>query len=212
MNYYDPRHKNRESLWSLDQDTLYIVEGVPSKGKKYDGTISAVYETRNDREIRFAIKDVLVRRYDKNVALDASPVVAIADHLNCIRPKRNTERMRLDGDERLFFIGKPKVYYTEKMPDGAITMNLYADINIAERVIDLHKRIRLLNTEWNTTNPREVPIRVNKTQKLIEDLERYIADYFYVPWYDLKQTKEHLSVIKRNYAKQTRRLELYPPT
>ena len=189
-------HEQRESLWLLNPDEIYIVSGKPS----------GVYNTNKETNIRFALKDVIVRTLDKDVPLSESPAVAFADHINVFRKIEGMDYINFDDDDKeIHFLGKRVTYTTRFDPTERVSMKLFRDVDVSRSLTDIYRRTRNLETQWAGLIPTTRKERLGRTEKDLARLENIIDTYNYIPWLSLPALSEHLQTIT-NKIKQQHRL------
>ena len=187
-------HEDRSSLWSLNPDELYIVSGKPS----------GVYNTTKRNNIRFALKDVIVRKLDKEVSVADSPAVAFADHINCFRKSEGMGYVDLENDKEIFFLGTQEIYTTRSDSTERVSMKLFRDVDVRRSLSDLYRRTRNLETQWASLDPDTRKARLGRTEKDLDRLESVIATYHYIPWMDRKSLTGHLITITKKIKQQHR--------
>ena len=185
-------HEDRSSLWSLNPDELYIVSGKPS----------GVYNTTKRNNIRFALKDVIVRKLDKEVSVADSPAVAFADHINCFRKSEGMGYVDLENDKEIFFLGTQEIYTTRDDSTQRVSMKLFRDVDVRRSLSDLYRRTRNLETQWASLDPDTRKARLVRTEKDLDRLESVIATYHYIPWMDRKSLTGHLQTITNKITDQ----------
>ena len=185
-------HKDRETLWSLNPDELYIVSGRPS----------GVYETNKQTNIRFALKDVIVRKLDKEVSVADSPAVAFADHINCFRKIEGMDYVDLETDKEIFFLGTREIYTTRFDSTERVSLKLFRDVDVRRSLSELYRRTRNLETQWASLDPDTRSSRLGRTEKDLSRLESVIATYNYIPWLTQDAIKGHLQTITNKIKDQ----------
>ena len=140
----------RSSLHHLDlDDSIYIVEG----------TFVQTYDVPNPNLVRFALEDVLVRKYDKEVLWEDSPVVAMAGHINCIRKAHNAIFTRVEQGQRLQLLGTVREYGSNNSRANGVdrrTLKSVSDSNIPKLLSDVCNRIQSLATNTEDVQTEEV--------------------------------------------------------
>lgn len=185
-------HEQRSTLWDLDPDKLYLVEGKPS----------GVYNTTKRGNTRFALKDVLVRDYDKNVVYDESPVVAFADHINVFRKSQGMSLVDLEGEGVIYFLGKQEIYTTRDDVTERVSLKLFRDVDVRRALLDLYRRCRNLETQWVEIGKEERSKRLARTNKDIERLQGVLSTYDYIPWMTPDALHGHLQQVINKVEEQ----------
>ena len=163
-------NQGRESLWELELDTLYLVEG----------NASGVFSTMKDNVSRYALSEVLIKPYDVSKQYAELPVVAWCQHTNCIRKDDNMEYSQWDNGRRQYLIGKVEEYTTKGVERRSI--KVFRDSNLPKELQTIEKRIRSLNNAWTSITDDEKHIRMRKTLSLIERASTMVETYMFVPF------------------------------
>ena len=127
-------NEGRESLWTLDKEKLYLVEG----------DASGEFSTMKEGVSRYALANVLIRPYTTDIQYAEIPVVAYCDHLNCIRKQKNIEHLNWVNGRRHYFVGKVEEYETKGVQRRS--MKVFVDANLPREHKLIEKRIRSLST------------------------------------------------------------------
>ena len=193
------RNKGRESLFDLEPNKLYFVEGL----------MSGVYETNRETNIRIAVKDVIVKPYRVDMRYDEIPVVAFATHINSIRKRQGLEYLDLSENKRNTFIGKLESYVTAKCPEvERRSFKLLRDSRVDLQLRNIEQRVRKLNSEWDSLPPEDKKVRANKTLSLARSLFSKSIEYVYVPYFTEKELQERCELAKRECAKHLKALSI----
>ena len=181
INHY--KNRGRESLWELEDDALYIVEGINS------GT----YDCYRDDLIRCALKDVIIRPYRTDIAYDNIPCVAHAPHINAIRKREGLEHTKMKEGVTTYWLGKKQTYESINSPGiERVSMKLFRDIDVRRELREIERRIRTLATAWESVSIEERTTRLRKTLILISRLKEIVLTYQFIPWFSITELKDRL--------------------
>ena len=185
------RDKGRESLWQLDENKIYIVEGINS----------GLYSTINEDLQRFALANVVIREYDKSRRLEELPAVAFADHINAIRKSQGLEYANLTEGKHSIWIGRTEDYQSAREP-GVMrrSMKLFRDVDVRYELRVVEKRIRAINSLYESIKPEEVIVRLNKTRKLIDRLVKVSKEFMWVPHINQQELDERISACQQKLS------------
>lgn len=177
-------NEGRESLFELDKEKTYLIEG----------NASGIYSTMKDDVSRYALSDVLIRTYDTTIQYAELPVVAFAQHINCIRKKDGMDYLDWTNGKRQYLVGKVEEYETK----GVLrrSMKFYRDANIIRELQVIEKRNRSLFNAWHSISDDERVVRMRKTLSLIERTATMIDTYYFVPWSPIGELRNRLSKCK----------------
>lgn len=182
------KDEGRESLWELDPEKIYIVEGINS----------GLYSTIKDTNQRFALANVVIKEYDTSIRYEELPAVAFADHINAIRKKDGLEYVNLTEGKESIWIGKPEDYESVREP-GVVrrSMKLFRDVDVRDELRVVEKRIRAINSLYESIKPEEVIVRLNKTTKLIDRLIEVSREFMFVPWITKTELEDRINRCQR---------------
>jgi hypothetical protein len=181
------QNQGRETLFNLDEDLLYIVEGEYVEQ----------HQTSKDHVVRLTLQNVLVREYDTNKHTEDCSVVAFADHLHTIRKRDGLENLKLTPGKRYTFVGKTNDYTTAKNP-GVLrrTMKLFRDVRIDRELSKVRARLRNNITLLDALSPEVLSQQLNKTEKLALRVRDFVReDKLFVPHLTKEEIKESLDTI-----------------
>jgi len=194
-------NKGRESLFLLEKEQLYIVEG----------TFECFYETRNPNNVRFTLTDCFIKKYDTSKTYEELPVIGFAEHINCVRKKQNLEYMNLEKGKRTFWVGKREDYTSKYNPEiDRVSMKLFVDTNVLKEISTIEKRIRTLRSQWAFVTPKEIEARIRRTREMIARLLTVGQDYIYVPWISQSEFLLRLRLAQEVLRKLEFKLSLPP--
>ncbi len=167
-----PLNEGRESLFDLELDALYLVEG----------SMSGEFTPPSNKEhvSRYAIEKVLIKEYRTDRDYKDIPVVAFAQHLNFIRKQENLQYINTKDGARNTFIGRLYEYETKGVKRRSFKM--FRDSNLLKDIRLIEKRIRTLNSVLPSLPPEEVEVRCGVTRKMVGRLSDCLDNYIYVPW------------------------------
>jgi hypothetical protein len=179
-------NEGRESLFELDKEKTYLIEG----------NASGIYSTMKDDVSRYALSDVLIRTYDTTIQYAELPVVAFAQHINCIRKNEGMDYLDWAPGRRQYLVGKVEEYETK----GVLrrSMKFYRDANICRELQVIEKRNRSLYNAWFSITDEERVVRMTKTLSLIERTAKMIETYYFVPWSPISELRNRLSKCKES--------------
>ena len=163
-------NEGRESLWELELDRFYLVEG----------NASGIFSTMKSGVSRYALSEVLIKPYDVTIQYAQLPVIAFAQHLNCIRKDDGMEMTDWTDGKRQYLVGKVEEYETKGVPRRS--MKFFRDANISIELRKIEKRIRGLCRDWRSINEEEQTSRMRGCLKMLERVATMIETYTYVPW------------------------------
>ena len=209
---YDYRHKGRESLWELSTDEKYVLRARPSLGLKSSGKLSAVYDTENDSVVRFALKDIEVFPYDKNVVFDETQTpIAVADHVNIFRRPEGIEYLDLDNPDADIYLLATPYHYTKPGHGEAVSLKVYADVNVRREWQKLYAQLRILNSEWVAIpDKEEVVKRVDKASRHLERLDKILDTFEFIPWLSRDDLMQHRMILWASIEQLKERRDLLP--
>ena len=192
------RNSSRSNLHFLPKKTLYVVDGVIDN--RYDYGLGG----RTDI-IRFVLEDVRLIEYNKETQWEEAKVITEVDHVTVIRKRQNTLFTKLPPGTRVQLIGEIVDYQASDAKSGGFrrTLKVYSDTNFKKMILEVYRRIQSAETNYEDFEPDALLKQLNKTEKLIEEIELKANTYDYVPrltqtqlLYHVKVTREKLTDVR----------------
>jgi hypothetical protein len=184
-------NEGRESLFSLEVGTLYIIEG----------DASGVFSTQQPHVSRYALANVLVKPYDLETQYAQLPVCAFATHVNAIRKSQGMEHVDFTDGKRNYFIGELVEYETKGVQRRAF--KIFRDSKLHKEIYNIEKRIRGLSSTMLSRERDEIVTRLKKNSQLLERLTSQVETYRFIPWC----TKSNLTARIERCQKELNTLE-----
>lgn len=167
------KNKGRESLFALQDDTLYLCEG----------DYAASYDCKNPDVVRITLTNVFIRDYRTDITYPEIPVVGFAEHINFIRKRKNLEYLKLEEGNRLYFVCKKESYSSKHQPDvDRVSLKCYIDVNVLKEIKTIEKRVRTLRSQYPFITQEEREQRITRTLTMISRLTNVSKEYFFVAW------------------------------
>ncbi len=163
-------NEGRESLFSLEVGTLYIIEG----------DASGVFSTQQPHVSRYALANVLVKPYDLETQYAQLPVCAFATHVNAIRKSQGMEYVDFTDGKRQYFIGELISYETKGVERRAF--KIFRDSKLHQDIYSIEKRIRGLSSTMLSRPSDEIEQRLKRNHILLDKLSNQVETYTYIPW------------------------------
>tara|TARA_R110002012_G_scaffold64052_3_gene168499 strand:+ start:2927 stop:3553 length:627 start_codon:yes stop_codon:yes gene_type:complete len=169
---------NKDVLYDLPLDELFVVEGTSSK----------IYDLRDKsgnrihNATRFALEDVFIYEYDTSKRFDREALVGHCGHVNIFRKSDNINFERLLPGETSIWIGKVFEYNDSKGRGMRRSLKLFVDSNISGTIKKIEARMRALSNEWETTSDPDKEIRLQGTEKRLDRFVNVLENYHFIPW------------------------------
>lgn len=175
----------RPFLYELPLDTLFIAEG----------TFAASYDMRKEHVVRMTLTDVVFFDYRTDVRFDQLPALGMIQEVNVVRKRDNTQFLK-EG-ERIRFICKVDPYRSiSGSGAGRRGLKLFVDTPVEKQVLDIERRIRSLNTLWETLDEVDLAKRLPSIQKAMARLMSVSAGYMFIPLITQKELDDRLGAAK----------------
>ena len=186
-----PSNEGRESLFDLQVDEHYFVEG----------TASGEYSTFKATNTRFALKEVIVKEYRTDLPYDQIPVVGFASHINTIRKRENLEYADLRDGVRSYWIGILESYESTSNPGvERRSFKLRRDVDVLMELRNIERRLVSINGTLDSLKPKEVITRLTKTQKMLERVENIKNNFQFIPWLSPDELERRLNQCKEEVS------------
>jgi len=193
-----PVNKGRELLFDLEVNDLYLIEAVLAKE----------WATFKDTNVRLTFEDVLIREYRTDRPFSQLPVISFCKHFNSIRKKDGLEYSNFKEGETCFFIGKLLQYTSIKAPGTERrTIKLFRDPNLPKSIEDCESRIRRINSTLESIPVSDIPVRVNKTEKMIQRCEDILKDFLHIPWISDQDARTRITKMQIELLRLSKRAE-----
>nr|BDD45406.1 hypothetical protein 18 [bacterium] len=195
-------NQDRADLFDLDIKPTYIVSGL----------FAEEHKTNSDRNTRITITEVTIYPYDVNTKLEDLPVIGRAGHLNLIRTKENMEYVKLKPGLRTYWLGNIQHYNYKGIP--RITFKSQRSCNIKDEIELIEKRLRNLNSLYESLSEDDIATRVNKTSKLLLRIKDIIETFQFIPYITKDELVERATKCIQEQAMITQRPKMvsYEPT
>jgi hypothetical protein len=184
-------NRGRADLFDLPANTLFIVVGLNS----------GVYETNRQDVIRFALKDVEVFEYERNLVFSLDPelnqctLVARADHTNCIRKAEGMAYANLKEDEQTVWLGRREDYVSRRAGDTErVSLKLFRDLDIRKELRIIQKRLINYANQRDFIEIDDREVRLHKSSSMLDRLSDIIANdsYHFVPWLSPEEVQRRI--------------------
>ena len=173
-------------LYELPLDTLFIAEG----------NFAASYEMRKEHVVRMTLTDVVFFPYDTTTRFEALPALGMIQEVNVVRKRDNTEFLK-EG-ERIRFICKVEPYRSiSGSGAGRRGLKLFVDTPVEKQVLEIERRVRAINTLWETLSEDDLTTRMGSIQKAMARLTSVSVGYNFIPTITKAELDGRLGAAKR---------------
>jgi hypothetical protein len=194
-----PANEGRSSLFDLTPGDLFFVEGI----------LVAEYETHKDSNIRLTFENVLVRPYRHDEEYEQLPVCAFSSHVNSVRKRDGLAHQKLKVGERSVMIGMLQQYTSRKWPGlERRSFKLFRDPMINKDLNEVENRIRRIDATLESIAESELPVRINKTEKMVRRVEDIVTSFKWIPHITESEVKQRLSNCQMKLIKLNRKVDL----
>lgn len=141
------------------------------------------------------LTDVVFFDYRTDVRFDQLPALGMIQEVNVVRKRDNTQFLK-EG-ERIRFICKVDPYRSiSGSGAGRRGLKLFVDTPVEKQVLDIERRIRSLNTLWETLDEVDLAKRLPSIQKAMARLMSVSAGYMFIPLITQKELDDRLGAAK----------------
>lgn len=178
--------EKRPFLYELPLNTLFIAEG----------TFAASYDMRKEHVMRMTLTDVVFFPYDTATRFEALPALGVIQEVNVVRKRDNTQFLK-EG-ERIRFICKVEPYRSiSGSGAGRRGLKLFVDTPVEKQVLDIERRVRSINTLWETLSEDDLTTRMGSIKKAMGRLTSVSVEYMFIPTITKGELEGRLEAAKR---------------
>ena len=177
--------EKRPFLYELPLDTLFIAEG----------TFAASYDMKKEHVVRMTLIDVVFFDYRTDVRFEALPALGVIQEVNVVRKRDNTQFLK-EG-ERVRFICRVEPYRSiSGSGAGRRGLKLFIDTPVEKQVLDIERRVRSINTLWETLSEEDVTTRMGSISKAMARLTSVSTGYMFIPTITQRELDDRLGAAK----------------